>query len=570
MNRRKTLLAGALAFVGIRQLGSNTATAAVDPLTTANPASPGHAQTDPVAASAMPKSNNYEPSDVRRYGLVPNSIAAATANTAALKTLVSPAGAFAGSLCFPNTTGSDIYYLNDIIPFHDGIQVNLQGCTLHFSKTGVRGDTNAGFIFAVRDFSIESGSIIVDYQMGGGGTNAGNALTFGNRGEDSQYFSPTYDSLLPSPMGNIVVRNLRIRSNTQGGNGILMIGGLNGVVMENIWIDGSSGALDNGIYYEFGWATNEPNRELRQTSHAYNMRFSNINISQLNTAHGEAFGLTGAYNCWIDGLYVKSAKVLFQCSPGESAFYRPWASVDHIGAKRNIAVRNVVGVGITGTAIGIAGASLKSGGYLRVTKNSATDQTDLINCTIDGFAVDGANLDGGYGIHSTAEKMDLRNGRITNFTRGIVTTDECTRMIIDSVDIFGCKQCGMQIGQQSDVWNPPRQKMGFVRNCFVAGNSIASPGAFAAIELNLCAGFVIEGNRFGYEALHDGIAETTMGFGIRLEAGAHNVVCRNNYMAGVRAGGFAYSNFSAADAQGNTIEHPSGLITTRGMWSVKR
>jgi hypothetical protein len=23
---------------------------------------------------------------------------------------------------FPNTTGSDIYYLNDIIPFHDGIR----------------------------------------------------------------------------------------------------------------------------------------------------------------------------------------------------------------------------------------------------------------------------------------------------------------------------------------------------------------------------------------------------------------------------------------------------------------
>jgi hypothetical protein len=61
MNRRKTLLADALAFVGIRQLGSNTATAAVDPLMAANPAGPGHAQTDPVTTSAMPKSNNYAP-----------------------------------------------------------------------------------------------------------------------------------------------------------------------------------------------------------------------------------------------------------------------------------------------------------------------------------------------------------------------------------------------------------------------------------------------------------------------------------------------------------------------------
>src|SRR6185437_7664266 len=179
---------------------------------------------------------------------------------------------------------------------------------------------------------------------------------------------------------------------------------------------------------------------LRQTSHAHNMRFSNINIANINANHGQALTLTGAYNCSVDGLYVKSAKTVFACAPGESAFYRPWKGVDQIGAKHNIAVRNLVGVGITGTAIGIAGASSKSGGYLNVTKNTAVDETDLIDCSIDGFAIDGANLDGGYGIHSSAEKLDARNGRITNFSRGIVTTHECTRVTIESVDIFGCKQ----------------------------------------------------------------------------------------------------------------------------------
>jgi hypothetical protein len=392
-----------------------------------------HAQ---ATSGDMPKFPEYPRGDVRRYGVIPNNVAAADANTKALKTLVSPAGFFVGSVRFPNTTGKDVYYLNDIIPFHDGIQVDLEGCTLHFSKIGVRGDTNSGFIFAVRDFSIANGSIVVDYQMGGGGTSAGSALAFGNRGGDSQYFSPTYDSLLSSPMGNIVVRNLRISSNTKGGSGIFMIGGLNGVVMENVWIDGSAGALDNGIYYEFGWATNEPKRELRQTSHAYNMRFSNINISNLSTRDGQALTLAGAYSCWVDGLYVKSAKILFACTPGESAFYRPWKGIDQIGAKRNIALRNIVGVGITGTAIGIAGASPKSGGYLSVTGLAAIDQTDLTDCSIDGFAIDGADIDGGYGIHSSSEKLDLRNGRITNFSRGLVTTHECTRMTIESVDIW--------------------------------------------------------------------------------------------------------------------------------------
>jgi hypothetical protein len=548
MSTRRTLLSGALALASARTaIGADTAAAA-----------------GAAGAGVNHSGTPYMPGDVRRYGLIPNSEAAAPDNTKALRALVAPGSAFGGNVTFPNTTGSDVYHLNDIIPFRDGIHVDLQGSTLRFSKIGVKDDTNTGFIYAVRDFSIENGSIVVDYQMGGGGVAAGCALQFGNRDEESRYFSPTYDSMLPSPMGNIVVRNLRISSNTKGGTGIDMTGGLNGVVMENIWIDGNGGALDNGIYYEFGWATNEAKRELRQTAHAYNMRFSNINISNLNPANGEAFTLAGAYNCSIDGLYVKSAKILFACTPGESGFYRPWKGVDQIGVKRNIALRNIVGIGITGTAIAIAGASAKTHTYLSVTNNTAKDETDLISCSIDGFAIDGANLDG-YGIHSSAEKFDLRNGRITNFSRGIVTTHECTRMTIESVDIFGCKQCGMQIGQSSSIWDPPRQKMGFIRNCFIAGNSVASPGVFAAIEFDRSAAFVIEGNRFGYEPDHDGIPEATQGFAVRIGAQANNVVCRCNHVGGVALGGTAF--VSAAGSQGNRIENSSGIASTSGSWS---
>lgn len=525
--------------------------------------------TSPYTANSGRLPDNQAPSPGNLRGLVANDPAAAAANTAALRALVDPNGNFRGNLWFPNGTGADIYYFNDIIPFHDGISLDLQGCVLHFSKVGVRADTNSGFIFAVRDFSIANGSIVVDYQWGGGGTNAGNALTFGNRGDDSHYFSPTYDNLLSSPMGNIVVRNLRISSNTKGGIGIYMIGGLNGVIMENVWITSSDGALYYGIYYEFGWATNEAKRELRQTSHAYNMRFNNINISNINTEYGYAFTLAGAYNCSIDGLYVRSAKVLLALSPGESAFYRPWAGVDQIGAKRNIAVRNVVGVGITGTAIAMAGASSKMGGYLSTTKNTAIEQTDLLDCSLDGFAIDGANLDGGFGIQSSAEKLDIRNGRISNFSCGLATTDECTRMTIESVDIFGCKQCGMEIGQKSSIWNPPRMKMGFIRNCFIAGNSTAEPGRFAAIELDQCAAFVIESNRFGYEPGHEGVSETTQGYAVRVGARSNNVVCRCNHTGGVRAGGVAYVSL-AVSAQGNTIQNSSGISSTRGNWDWLR
>jgi hypothetical protein len=139
MSTRRAILSGAVAL-----MGSSVAIGESTPST--------------VVSGDIAEFPEYPRGDVRRYGVIPNDVAAAAANTVALKTLVSPAGNFVGSIRFPNITGKDTYYLNDIISFHDGIQVDLKGCTLHFSKIGVRSDINAGFIFAVRDFSIANGS----------------------------------------------------------------------------------------------------------------------------------------------------------------------------------------------------------------------------------------------------------------------------------------------------------------------------------------------------------------------------------------------------------------------------
>ena len=178
MRTRRTLLSGALALAGACAAVFAAAPGSERP----NPNRNSSNCPETGASGAKPPVSLYPSGDVRRYGLVPNCKEAAAENTRALKTLVAPSAGFRGNLTFPNTTGSDVYYLSDIIPFNDGIRLDLQGSTLHFSKAGVKGDTNAGFIFAVRDFTIENGFIVVDYQMGEGATNAGNALTFGNRG----------------------------------------------------------------------------------------------------------------------------------------------------------------------------------------------------------------------------------------------------------------------------------------------------------------------------------------------------------------------------------------------------
>src|SRR5450631_3710304 len=236
--------------------------------------------------------NAYPAGDIRRYGVVPNRAAAATANTAALTALVNPAGGFSGNLIFPNTTGDDVYYFNDVIPVHDGIHINLMKSTLNFSKIGVASDTNAGFLHAIRDFSIENGSIVVDYTHKAG-ANTGNALSFGARGSDCALFPNVYDSLLASSMGKIVVRDVHISSNAGGGEGrgILMLGGLDGVLLDNVTIDGQDQLL-HGVYYEFGWATNEEKRYLRQSSHAHNIQFRNLVVTGVTR---EGFAANGLY-----------------------------------------------------------------------------------------------------------------------------------------------------------------------------------------------------------------------------------------------------------------------------------
>ena len=75
--------------------------------------------------------------DVLRYKVVPNNVDARTANSVALKKLLAASGRsrFEGRLRFANTTGSDTYHFDDFVEIKDGVHIDLQGCTLAFTKT---------------------------------------------------------------------------------------------------------------------------------------------------------------------------------------------------------------------------------------------------------------------------------------------------------------------------------------------------------------------------------------------------------------------------------------------------
>jgi len=528
----------------------------------------------PRSAAVLAGSNDADPGpagydDVRRYGLVPNDSNAAHSNTVALKRLCSPElspHGFVGRLQFANTTGTDIYHFDDIITFRDGIRLDLQNCTLRFSKSGIDPQAlNAGFIYAVRDFAIENGAIDVRYASAGDGQ--GNAIAIGSRSAaGTKYFPNHFDKLLPNPQGNIQIRNLRLSSDNPNARLILALGGLQNVAFENLALDGRG--VSDGIYYEFGWATNESNAAQRQTSHAHNLRFTNITAVNLRrTSYAAAITANGAYNVLVDGLSVSGGYAALSFGTGESLNYRPALHVDDAGAKRNIRVRNLVAQDLTGSAVDFTGANLSSG-YLRSLGLGATAQTDLLDCSIDGFAIDSA---AGYGIRSSAGRLVVSNGRISNCQRGIVTTDECTWFSISDVAVVDNTGIGIQIGLGANINNPPREKLGTIRNCFIAGNSAATVAANPAIQLSRCRSMLIENNRFGFERGHDGREEKTQGSAIVAGAATFNIRCVGNYVAAIAAGVPAYVlSVSGTNGRGCIIENACGMASRQGPWGDGR
>src|SRR5688572_22123548 len=114
--------------------------------------------------------------DVTRHGILPNDLALASVNTAALRRLLDPTTEGPrGNLIFPSVRGGDVYHFNAMVPVRDGIHMDLRRCRLKFSKAAREpADHVMGFLSFIRDVWIENGEIEVDYD-GSGGVNAGPA-----------------------------------------------------------------------------------------------------------------------------------------------------------------------------------------------------------------------------------------------------------------------------------------------------------------------------------------------------------------------------------------------------------
>lgn len=568
----------------------------------------------------------YPVGNLLRYGIVPNSSGAAASNSTILQTLFNPSVSSGptGLFTFPNAGGADSYSFSGVIPIRPGVTLDLGGCTINYSGTGVSADANSGLFFALQDFECRNGNFVSTYNMGVA-TSCGAVLNIGARGSDSARWPvAVWDSLLATPQGDIRLKNLRITMNLSGSidtsaGAIYLTGGLQGVLLENIYINGS-GTLRQGIAQEFGWATNDTQASARQSSHMHNFLFKNIQITNMENTSNQSNGivLAGAYQGTIENYSFSGVSNGLTSTTGESLFYRPWSTVDDITGKRLITLRNITGRNCSAACLALSGSQARSagtgylqrqwlaltaygiretvinGGNMYVVTSGGTSgntggptgtttstegsvtwayvpltaNTDQIDYCVDGFSLNPNST--GDGIDSSAGYISIRNGTIQGGNNPIFFFAESTRFDIEGVRAFGGQQSGFEMASAAGaIWSPTRLKKGSIRDCYVYGNSVSSAGGFHGIHLNFTDSVLVENNYLNQDSAYNGVADTTQGCGVLISTTAFGVICRANHVGTVIGGGnTAYQSLAAGGTlNNNDIQNPQGNITQSGPWN---
>jgi len=523
---------------------------------------------------SYPVALQYPYGNVLRYGIVPNNSGAATSNAQILSGLLNPTTlSYSGKIDFPNTTGQDVYSFactSATTIQMQGVQWELNDCTLAFSGTYDPTWNGIAFIRFIRDVTIENGSISVNF-ITTTESNSGMAILIGSRSGYPFGRWPAgifdQDNLVGAtpplpPMGNSAVRNVRFTSNNPSSSGppgiVMILGGLRGVDVSNNWFNGQ-GVIESGVYYEFGFASTngQPgNQALWTSSHMCASRFKdNVCTNMLTTGStGSGISLVGAHNCVIDGLIVDSAVNLFTYNPGEALNYRQWIPTDAEGGKRGIQVRRVVGTNLSGIGLVLAGSESSAGGYLSGAGLTSAQQTELMEFDVDGFALNAA----GAGISVTGP-CSIRNGICDSATgSGIIISDDCITFSIDRVKLLNAASSGLK-GFASGIWPTPRLKMGTVKNSLFANNT-----SIGANMVN-CQYVKFTACQFGYALLRDGVAETVQTIGINCTGGG--VYAEGCFGATPSGSGHVYNN-SGTLTNSCSIQAPQGEVTIGGTWDL--
>ena len=323
----------------------------------------------PILATGTAWGQAPNPTSVTDHGIVANNSSAAAANQAALRKLISPSasggvGTLTGKVIFPNPGGRNIYYFDPLyVEVRDDISIDCQGATLDFTGSYDAHNDAKGFLTFIRNVSVENCNIKVDYD-GTAGLNNGSALRLGARAARYGFGGKqtTFEEEdLARPMGNILVRNVRIKTNNPDAPAILALGGLQNTVIDTVTIDGNKLA-PSGLYYEFGQWHYEGGvaGDANISTHAIDFKLKNWRVSNVTKA---AVSFTGIMTATVDGLSVDNAASVFVARLGEAGYYN-MAGTPTERMKAHIDLRNINGKNIASTGIALLGSESLLNGYL--------------------------------------------------------------------------------------------------------------------------------------------------------------------------------------------------------------
>jgi hypothetical protein len=526
-----------------------------------------------TSTGAAPTNLAYtaSPINVLRYGIVPNSTAARSSNTAKLQALVDPTKTGPiGQLIFPPIIGNDVYYFDGMIPFRPGVHIDGFGCTLNFAKTYAAADDHTGFIYAIRDFSMVNIHIVVQYN-GSSGVHAGPAIKLGNRENQGTHFNfGTGEEDLPYIMGNILLRNFTITTNNPVNDGaILALGGVENVTIEDFGIDGG-GACSYGILAEMGtWSDNgiPGNSGKWSSSHPAHWTIQRGRITNLDDslAEGAGIGMIGMHSSVVRSVEVDGAYQAINYRPGEALFFLVGPK-DEAGKKKGMQFYNIRGTNIVNTGAALVGAESSGGGYLSAeiaalatAQLRRAAQINLMNFVLDGFCFPDADI----GVSVSGPSM-LRNGEIRGFSSSgaVRVFPEAGAIDIFNVNIFDGAGSAFNLANTRTISGSLTTIHGRIAACKVGG--CTGPG----ITCSDTDGLEITNCDLGYAtALDDADNEATMTGGVNLGTTARHVRIVNNYVR--PTGGFAYTTASGAGDRGNDIVSPRGDVThTAGLFML--
>lgn len=458
---------------------------------------------------------------VKQFGAVGDGV---TDDTAAIQAAIASLTS-GGYLHFGN---SETYLVTDTLTVPSDVHLELNGSTVNFSIGG----NKEGFIVSDNS-SIKNGTVKVTQTAGSSGSGA--YLSCISSGASSQSTGVG--------VTDVKLENLTISTTRVGGSGIVLFGGSNNCVIDNIYYDSdvaSSNSVGQVIACEWGGSPT--------TYHPHNIKISNIKTKTL-VSNNQMIWMSSCFNMDVRNIYADSSEGMVGIFTGDQSNDNATAEYKEL-VGTNFNVSNVTCNDVKGYGVRIYGIPSFASNILPL---SAT----LTNLTFRGDGTDSTS----YGLELTAcTGVTLNNPDFSGLNHGVWMGQQVRNFTLNGGTINNSRNYGIRVGDKDSV--VPSEGV-TIDGCLIYENG-GTVGLPYGIYLSQCNNTIIKNCTFGLAT--DAIQSNS----IRInDTTATNTHLEGNYTRSIKSAGVAYANTtSATNWNLNTSAHnnrvASGITYSTG------